>query len=85
MTNDVHTLMRNADNINATFCNGIEDQIPSFWKTVITEFTVCQAVDFPQATQTGLSLNGCSYLPAPNPIHEMSITRFVQDHFQLIA
>jgi len=24
MANDVHTLMRNADNIDAAFCNGIE-------------------------------------------------------------
>ncbi len=29
MTNDVHTLMRNADNIDTAFCNGTENHIAS--------------------------------------------------------
>jgi len=40
MTDNVHVLMRNADNIDAVFCNGIENHMPSFWKTIITGFNV---------------------------------------------
>jgi len=38
MINDVHMLMRNADDIDAAFCNSIENDMSPFWKTIIAVF-----------------------------------------------
>ena len=40
MTNNIHALMGNANNLDAVFCNGIKNQMSPFWKTIITRFNI---------------------------------------------